>query len=334
MEDFIMSEEISREALLIYLDDVRIMETIVYESKNKNEEVIRKKDSLKQEYYAFVEESEPDPPSKVVNIRREEREDDLQKEKPKIAGLSILLIACLIFTVMVFQSGGGFWGVLGCLIFFILPVGFFWFAEIYGYRDDRNALDHDIHRYHEAWKKYDKEKENYDVAMVKYRENCDKKEQELKEAYRVADTLIENVNTEKDTISEQLQTAYNANIIPLQFRNIQGIYYLYDYISTSNQGLSEALMQCNLEAIKDKLDNVIKLQGKSIVQQAQANAALYEQNQRILNSLQDLNAKTDNVVSNTFVAAKYAQISAINSAVALKMQSKQLAYQRADFWLK
>lgn len=86
-------------------------------------------------------------------------------------------------------------------------------------------------------------------------------------------------------------------------------------------------MQCNLDAIKQKLDNVIRLQGAAIVQQAQANAQLYQQNQQIL-------ATVEATMNNTAIAAKYAQISAINSEVSLQLQSKQLAYQKADFWLK
>jgi hypothetical protein len=202
------------------------------------------------------------------------------------------------------------------------------------FSDYRNKLTDE---YHHAMREYEQslqDQETYEVDIKKYRETHDQKEQEITEERKTADQIVEDIETEMDEICDQLQQAYNANIIPLQFRNIQGIYYLYDYISTSNQGLSEALLQCNLEAIKEKLDNVIKQQGEAIVQQAQANVALYEQNQRILASLNDLNSKTDDIVSNTFVAAKYAQISATNSAVALKMQAKNLAYQRADFWLK
>lgn len=86
-------------------------------------------------------------------------------------------------------------------------------------------------------------------------------------------------------------------------------------------------MQCNLEAIKQKIDSVIELQGKAIIQQAQANAVIMEQNQQILKTAQA-------TMQNTAVAAKYAEICAVNSALSLKLQSKDLAYQKADFWLK
>ena len=69
------------------------------------------------------------------------------------------------------------------------------------------------------------------------------------------------------------------------------------------------------------------MQGEMIVRQAQHNAAMYEQNQQLLNMAQA-------TMVNTALAAKYARISAVNSEVALRLQSKDLAYQKADFWLK
>jgi hypothetical protein len=195
--------------------------------------------------------------------------------------------------------------------------------------------------YGKTKKDYDFKMKIYDEATAVFQADCEKRKEELNEKCRSGDVCISEINTEIDEISNQLEQAYSANIIPRPFRNIQGIYYLYDYLSTSNQSLSEALLQCNLEAIKNKLDNVIKQQGEYIIQQAQANAALYEQNQSILNSLidlnskaDDLNSKADSIASNTSMAAKYAQISATNSAVSVKLQSQMLSYQKSDYWFK
>lgn len=161
------------------------------------------------------------------------------------------------------------------------------------------------------------------MLYVKYVDELESKVTDIQKKH------LQNLNEikrEKDEMSELLKQAYSANIIPLQFRNIQGVYYLYDYLSTSTQSLSDALMQCNLDTIKQKLDEMINLQSEAIVQQAQANAALYEQNQRILETAQA-------TMENTAVAAKYAQITAVNSELSLRLQRKQLAYQRVEFWL-
>lgn len=39
-------------------------------------------------------------------------------------------------------------------------------------------------------------------------------------------------------------------------------------------------------------------------------------------------------MNNTAVAAKYAQIAAVNSEITKQLAAKQLAYQKAEFWLK
>ena len=78
------------------------------------------------------------------------------------------------------------------------------------------------------------------------------------------------------------------------------------------------------------MDKMIKLQSAQIIQQAQTNAKLdniQKQNER----LAQLSEATMN---NTAVAAKYAEISAINSEILLRLSAESLAYQRADFWLK
>ena len=156
------------------------------------------------------------------------------------------------------------------------------------------------------------------------------KTKENKEWIIGSEPLVSDLNNEIQETDYMLKKAYDANIIPLQFRTIEGVYYLYDYLSTSNQTLAEALLQANLEAIKQRLDHVIATQGKLIVEQQQTNAKLaniQQTNQQILET-----AKQTAV--NTAQAAKYAQIAAVNSELAVKLSSKQLAYQRADFWLK
>lgn len=48
-----MNNELDREALLIYLDDLRTMETILHEDDNKIKDINEKEDSLKSDYSSF-----------------------------------------------------------------------------------------------------------------------------------------------------------------------------------------------------------------------------------------------------------------------------------------
>lgn len=286
-----MADEISREALLIYLDNIRTLETIIYESENQYS-IIEKK----QKKHISDTTKEPAPPN-----------------PPSLT----LLILCGIWSV--------FWIFIGKIISFIV------LCKIFAYLIGILPLIFAIKAFIKSKKEYPVRLKQYEEKCQKYRDDAplrkskiDAQNKQIDKFNKKLSKTIFELKTDIASTKKLLNQAYSANIIPSQFRNIQGIYYLYDYLSTSNQSLSDALMQCNLEAIKQKLDEVINLQSKAIVQQAQANEKLFEQNQRILET-------AEATMNNTAIAAKYAQISAVNSELALKMQEKQLAYQRAKF---
>lgn len=176
-------------------------------------------------------------------------------------------------------------------------------------KDERTKLSQKITHY----KSIVKTKEE---RFEKSRERRDKKNDELKE-------IKSALNNEINTIKENLDHAYSANIIPQPFRNIEGVFYLYEYLSSSNQTLSEALMQANLEAIKQKMDNVIKLQSVQIIQQAQTNA-----------KLNTIISNTEEIEKNSALSAKYSIITSVNTALTNMLMSKSLAYQKAEFFLK
>lgn len=91
--------------------------------------------------------------------------------------------------------------------------------------------------------------------------------------------------------------------------NIYSIFYLYDYLSTSQESLQSALLHYNLEEIKTRIDEVISQQSEIILQQAIQTAHLEvieNQNTKILKHA----AETE---QNTALAAQYAQIAANNA---------------------
>ncbi len=207
-----------------------------------------------------------------------------------------------------------FAGVILALMFLISFIGFFVGLgtdkkDKQKYNDEMRKYSHDLHE-------YENHKEVHIKKVQKMKTECQKFRSEANK-HKLA---LDNESTE---LTSMLQKAYDANIIPKQFRNIQGVYYLYDYLSTSHQSLSEALMQCNLEAIKQKLDKMIQLQSEQIIQQAITNA-----------KLDQVYEVAEATMNNTALAAKYSAIAAVNSEITKRLASKQLAYQAADFWLK
>ena len=321
-----MNHEISRESLLIYLEDLRTLETIVHESN-------KRKPQIEPE---FCQKKE-----KLLNSIGEPRyvpfhePHCLSEEKPiskSIFGVIIGIIFCIVEILFAYRFivhlGHGEPAAFGyalvlIILFPLLLKGINSIQEIQNYK---KIIEENEIRRMENERAYQEKLKEWELVKNEHHKKTSNTWEEIDKLMDKKDLMIRELDQEITAIQEKLNEAYSINIIPLPFRNIRGIYYLYDYLSTSQQSLSEALVQCNLEAIKEKLDSVINLQGKAIIQQAQANRALFEQNQKILETAQA-------TMNNTAVTAKYAQICALNSAVSLEMQKQQLAYQKADYWL-
>ena len=120
---------------------------------------------------------------------------------------------------------------------------------------------------------------------------------------------VNGIDAEYKKADELLQKAYAINIIPKQFRNIHAIWFIHDYITTSNETLSAALLHCDLDEIKQKLDTIIEQNNRIIIQNAiqiAQNSQMLQQNQQMLNKLA-------NIESNTDRAAQYAEIASNNA---------------------
>lgn len=312
-----MSQEISREALLIYLNNVRMLETMIAENQKMSKKLENK--------YADVitGDSRPDiPEPKEPHRPMEPIESMTLAFKPKffnemlmastkiaigwILLLPLGILGLFVFHDVFFHSMSILYFIVGIITLIIsLVKGISAYREaMEAYETAQNNYGRELAEYNKKLAEYEQEKEAYPRKQAEYMEA---RRKALNEFHEKATQKLQELRhlshaakNEANSLKADLQDAYNANIIPIQFRNIEGVYYLYDYLSTSNESLTSALMQ--------------------------ANQAIFEQNQQILETAQ-------NIENNTAVAAQYAKISAVNSAVSLRLQEQQLAYQKADFWL-
>lgn len=120
---------------------------------------------------------------------------------------------------------------------------------------------------------------------------------------------VDGIDAEYKKADELLQKAYTINIIPKQFRNIHAIWFIHDYITTSNESFSAALLHCDLDEIKQKLDEIIEQNNRIIIQNAiqiAQNSQMLQQNQQMLNRLATIESNTDR-------AAQYAEIASNNA---------------------
>lgn len=154
---------------------------------------------------------------------------------------------------------------------------------------------------------YEENEYNYQKRIKEDKERV-KKELEKK---KVLQQQYKNMEKELNEAENLLENSYSVNLIPLQYRNIQAVFYLYNYLSTSQETLQNALLHCNLEEIKAKMDIMIKQQSDMILEMAIQNSQLSEireQNSNLLNYA----AQTE---QNTALASQYARIAANNSRI-------------------
>lgn len=115
-------------------------------------------------------------------------------------------------------------------------------------------------------------------------------------------------------IDEILQKEYSLNILPNQYRNIESIYYIYDYMSSSQASLEDTLMHEHMEngiqRILAKLDDLIATNRQIIFQ----NRILEASNQKMISQNEKMITSLRNSESNTALAAQYAGIAAGYSA--------------------
>ena len=86
---------------------------------------------------------------------------------------------------------------------------------------------------------------------------------------------------------------------------------MHDFITTSSESLSSALLHFDLNEIKDKLDKIISQQQEIIIQQY----VMYAQNQQILQQNQKHLQVLANIETNTANAALYSEIAANNAEI-------------------
>lgn len=297
-------DEIDRESLLVYLNDVRIMETLLHRSRKNENELIRRNAENENVVTSMQKKLE------FQNQRIKELDSPLENNSDAQfifkTGMILLIPSLIIFCIEALRPIGIF--MLVCIGIAMICGVLVKICENLQMKMVQNSKQNQIELF-----RNEIDSTNQEVVSAENTYKKDKLE---------IDSLLLEIENEMNDINELLIKAYNANIIPLQFRNIEGVYYLYDYLSSSNQTLSEALMQANLETIKRKFDDMIQLQSVQIIQQAQINA-----------KLGNLLTISEDIQNNSAIAAKYAQIVAVNTELNVKLTAEQLAYQRAEFWL-
>lgn len=113
-----------------------------------------------------------------------------------------------------------------------------------------------------------------------------------------------------DKVDSLLENGYSLNIIPAPYRNLASMYYIYDYMSTSQASFEDTLMHEHMEngiqRILSRLDTIIAQNEQIIFQNRQLEA----QNRQMIERTDRMLASLQRTEQNTLAGAQYAKISA------------------------
>ena len=149
--------------------------------------------------------------------------------------------------------------------------------------------------------------------MKRYKENIENDKQRVENEIRIRNTLANENYTAQNKLKEVndlLSETYSLNIIPQQYRNIQGVCYLYDYLSTSQQSLESAFLNYNVNQINIRMDQVIAQQSEMILQQYITNSrlkAVEAHNIRMINQLENIQANSAEAARQAAITATHAK---------------------------
>ena len=138
--------------------------------------------------------------------------------------------------------------------------------------------------------------ENHKKELATLNATWNKQSASLKRQYNQVDTLLKN--------------GYNLNLIPSPYRNLASLYYIYDYMSTSQASLEDTLLHEHLEngiqRILSRLNSIIAQNEQIIFQNRQLEA----QNRQMIERTDWMLASLQRTEQNTLEGKQYAQISA------------------------
>lgn len=110
---------------------------------------------------------------------------------------------------------------------------------------------------------------------------------------------------------------YSLNVLPKPYRNLAALIYIYEYMSTSNESLRDALLHEHLEngiqRILEKLDTIIAQNRVLIFQNRIAEAksqTLIDQNAKMLSLLEQTEENTSEAKQYAELAANYSKANA------------------------
>lgn len=169
--------------------------------------------------------------------------------------------------------------------------------------------------------RYEKELLEYDEKVESYKQELEYVKTANKKRYVALGNLEKakkDLSKEKSEALKLLDECYSLNIIPSKYRNIYAITFIYDYLTTSQGTLRDALFACDLDKIQSQLDKVIQNQKTMICKLAKIEAnseKQLKQQEKMINHLEKIEKNTYDTARASEQCAQYNKIIAHNTKV-------------------
>ncbi|MDR0884602.1 MAG: zinc ribbon domain-containing protein [Oscillospiraceae bacterium] len=169
---------------------------------------------------------------------------------------------------------------------------------------EERKCENDKVDYEKRYKKYQEALERYNSIKLQAIDEV-KKDRQFAATYQIE---IATLQKKLQSIQSVLSTAYAANIIPSKFRNIYAVYFINDFMATSQATLEQAFLHLDLDKIQAQLAQVIQQQQQQILATIHASAQNAMAQQQISAQLGDLIDTANTSAHNSYVIAKYSSI--------------------------
>ena len=111
--------------------------------------------------------------------------------------------------------------------------------------------------------KYNKEFKEYSIKLNEYQQDIEEYNTNKQQAISEYNEYINGLNYTLSATAEKLsqintllENTANVDIVPNQYRNIESIYYLHNYISSSDGSLKDALIHFDLGTANNNINNM------------------------------------------------------------------------------
>ena len=282
----------NRDVILLYLKEIRDLEM----AKHKLDTVVyNQKQEYSQKFNSYVFDDYKD----VSDLESSSSSNEIWS----IFGL-ILTVILLVIALFIDREGG-FLASLVSGFFFIIAIifGIITFSMFASASTEKEKVS--------TYKKYNEEQMLKHALAEEARNDIQNEWNDLVSYYEVEYSKIEHL----------LNAYYSMNILANPYRNLASVYYIYDYMSSSNASLEETLfhehMENGIQRILSKLDTIISQNNTIILQNRQIEATSKEilrVNTNMLEKLQAIETNTETASQYAELASNYAAANAFFSA--------------------